>query len=84
MAAVPEGMSQQESSQVVNLMIDVSGSATPTEEQSADDRDNIANVYNSMIKDKIPSTMFLTQDVSASSLVLYLMDKLSLEKILDG
>ena len=72
MAAVPEGMSQQESSQVVNLMIDVSGSATPTEEQSADDRDNIANVYNSMIKDKIPSTMFLTQDVSASSLVLYL------------
>ena len=72
LAAVPEGMSQEESSQVVNLMIDVSGSATPTEEQSADDRDNIANVYNAMIKDKIPSTMFLTQDVSASSLVLYL------------
>ena len=52
LAAIPEGMSQQERSQVVNLMIDVSGSATPTEEQSADDRDNIANVYNSMIKDK--------------------------------
>jgi hypothetical protein len=53
-------------------MIDVSGSLSPTEEQSADDRNNIANVYNAMIKDRIPSTMFLTQDVSASNLVLYL------------
>lgn len=72
LATVATGMSQQESSQIVNLMVDVSGSLSPNEEQSIDDRNNIANVYNAMIKDRIPSTMFLTQDVSASHLVLYL------------
>ena len=72
LAATPTGLSQQENSQIVNLMIDVSMSVSPTEEQSADDRNNIANVYNAMIKDRIPSTMFLTEDVSSSDLVLYL------------
>jgi hypothetical protein len=70
---IPTGMSQLESSQqIVNLMVDVTGSLHPAEEQSAVDRDNIANVYNAMIKDKIPSTWFLTQDVSSSQIVLYL------------
>jgi len=67
------GMSQQESSRpIVNLMVDVSGILQPNEVQSAVQRDNTANVYNAMIKDKIPSTWFLTQDVSASQMALYL------------
>ena len=73
LVTIPAGMSQEESSRpIVNLMIDVSGSLHPNEEQSAVDRDNIANVYNAMIKDKIPSTWFLTQDVSSSQLAMYL------------
>lgn len=73
LVSIQTAMSQQESyKQIVNLMVDVTGSSHPTEEQSAVDRDNIANVYNAMIKDKIPSTWFLTQDVSSSQIVLYL------------
>ncbi len=70
---MPTGVSQQGSSnQIVNLMIDVSGSLFPTEEQSMVEKDNIKNVYNAMIKEHIPSTMFLTQDVSSSHIDLYL------------
>ena len=73
LVTIPAGMSQQESSRpIVNLMVDVSGSLQSNEEQSAVQRDNTANVYNAMIKDKIPSTWFLTQDVSASQMALYL------------
>jgi hypothetical protein len=73
LVTIPTGMSQQGSSQqIVNLMVDVTGSLHPNDEQSAVERDNIANVYNAMIRDKIPSTWFLTQDVSSSHIVLYL------------
>ena len=73
LVTIPAGMSQQDSSRpIVNLMVDVSGFLQPNDEQSAVQRDNTANVYNAMIKDKIPSTWYLTQDVSASQMALYL------------
>lgn len=72
-AAIPTGVSQQgASSPFVSMMIDISGSLHPTENQSTAERDNIKNMYNALTKERIPSTMFLTQDVSASQLALYL------------
>jgi hypothetical protein len=73
LAIIPTGMSQQEISKpIVNLMIDVTGSLHPTEEQATTYREDIKNIYNSMIKEDIPSTMFFTQDVSSSQISLYL------------
>lgn len=73
LSTIPTAMSQTGNSQaVVNLMIDVSAPLNPADEQSEVDRDNIKNIYNSMIKENIPSTWFLTQDVASSETALYL------------
>jgi hypothetical protein len=72
LAAMPTGTSQEGSSQpIVNLMIDLSKPLPPTEEQATVERDNLTNIYNSMIIDRVPSTMFLTKDVSSSQFSLF-------------
>lgn len=69
---MPTGIAQEGNSQpVINLIIDVVGTLHPSEDQAAAERDNIRNVYNSMIADRIPSTMFLAEEVSSSQLSLF-------------
>lgn len=71
--AVPTGTSNDENAQqTVNFMIDVSGVSDPTGDQQAVYEEQIKNIYNAMIGSKIPSTMFLTKNVSSSPLSLYL------------
>jgi hypothetical protein len=69
-ATMHTGMSQNSSQPTVNLMIDVSGSPLPAEDQAKAESD-LRNVYNAMNKDSISSTMFLPQDVSGTQLSLY-------------
>lgn len=71
--AVPTGMSQQNDSKgVVDLLIDVSGSSNSTNGQSAVEMDNIKNLYNALITNSTPSTMFLTEEITSSPTALYL------------